>query len=117
MDMVELQETLRELSDELDDGDLDAEERAQLERLRAEFERRSSEAHKSRARRLIQRWGSDLASQFEGMTADAIVARIDSTVGRSMSTIRVHVTDLKRDSLPRPARPSGRPRPDGGNHR
>jgi TolB-like protein len=117
MDMDELQGTLRGLSEQLDDGDLDAEEQAELERLRAEFEWRSVEAHKSRARRLIQRWGADLASRFEGMTADAIVAKIDSTVGRSMSTIRVNEPDLPRDSLRRPIRPSGRPRPDGGNER
>lgn len=93
-------------------AEFDSDDREELARIRPSRERRTAAFHKRRALQLLERLGTDLAGQFEGMSQEQFLAKLDSTMGRALSSVQVLVRDLPSDSLgrpiPRPRRPERR---------
>ncbi len=100
-------------------AEFDGETREELARMRANQERNVAALHKRRALRLLDRMGTDFAAQFEGLSQEQVLARLDSIMGRALSSVRVIVGDIRRDSLGRPIAPrrGGRPPRDPGGFR
>jgi TolB-like protein len=98
--------------DEIEDWDqLDEEERMELRvaarqdpESQREFGRRQAEMHKRRALRLLENMGAEglgeaLVAQLEGMTGEEFIFKFDSTLSRTLSTVKVIVEETIPDSL------------------